>query len=92
MSSLKISGLYHPVRSQFGSLTMSLACYEVKVVDMVFLYHVSRLTGVTVSGLLFVCSMSMSSMVGLDSFRGEIVGEFSASLLLGLFTGVTGVF
>ena len=92
MSSSKISGLYHPVRSQFGSSTMSLACCEVNVVDMEVLYRVSRLTSVTVSGLLFVRSMSMGLVVGLDSFRGEIVGEVSASFLLGLFTRVTGVF
>ena len=92
MSSSKISGLYHPVRSQFGSSTISLACCEVKVVDMEGAYRVSRLTGVTVSGLSVVCSMSMGLVVGLDSFRGEIVGEFLASLLLGLLTWVKGAF
>lgn len=52
----------------------------------------ASLTGVTVSRLVFVLSMSMDSVTGLDSFSGDVDGEFSASLLLGLFTGVHGVF
>ena len=52
----------------------------------------ASLTGVTVSRVVFIPSMSIDSGTGLDSFRGEIDGECSASLLLGLFTGVNGVF
>ena len=37
-------------------------------------------------------STSMDSLTGLDSLSGDIDGECSASLLLGLFTGVYGVF
>ena len=42
--------------------------------------------GVMISEDGVFSSMSMASLSGFDSFRGETVGEFSASLLLGFFT------
>ena len=90
MSSSKISGLCHPVRSQLGSLTISLACCVVKVAGIAFSNLVLRVTGVTVSIEGFL-SMSMGTGMGLESFKGEVDGEFSASLLLGFFTGVRDV-
>ena len=92
MSSSKISGLSHPVRSQLGSLTISLACCVVKGADLGCSYCVSSLTGVTFSSELVVSSISIGSVTGLHSLRGDMEGECSASLLLGLFTGVNGVF
>ena len=90
MSSSKISGLSHPVRSQLGSFTISLACCVVKVVGMALSNHVSRLMGVTISMVVFG-SISMGTGMGLESFRGEIDGECSASLLLVFLTGVRDV-
>ncbi len=90
MNSSKISGLSHPVRSQLGSLTISLACCVVKVVGMAFSNHVSRETGVTVSMEVFG-SISMGTGMGLESFKGEVDGECSASLLLVFLTGVRDV-
>ncbi len=87
MSSSKISGLSHPVRSQLGSFTISLACCEVKVVGIAVSNLMSRVTGVTVSVGVFG-SISMGTGMGLESFRGEIDGECSACLLLVFLTGV----
>ena len=85
MSSSKISGLCHPVRSQLGSLTISLACCVVKVAGIAFSNLVLRVTGATVSIKGFL-SMSMGTGMGLESFKGDVDGDFSASLLLGFFT------
>ena len=82
MSSSKISGLCHPVRSQLGSLTISLACCVVNVAGIAFSNLVLR---VTIKGFL---SISMGTGMGLESLEGEVDVEFSASLLLGFFTGV----
>ena len=90
MSSSKISGLSHPVRSQLGSFTISLACCGVKVVGMAVSNRMSRVTGVTVSMGVFG-SISMGTGLGLESFKGEIDGEYSASLLLVFLTGVRDV-
>ena len=42
--------------------------------------------GVMVSEDGVLSSMSMASLIEFKSFRGEMVGEFSASLLLGFLT------
>ena len=76
----------HPARSQLGSLTIALACCAVSVVVVEISYRLSRLMGVMTSEVGLLSSMSIASLSGFDSFRGETVGEFSASLLLGFFT------
>ena len=42
--------------------------------------------GVMISEDGGLSSMSMASLIELNSFRGEMFGEFSASLLLGFLT------
>ena len=69
-----------------GSLTIALAFCAVSVDIVKVSYCLSRLMGVMTSEVGLLSSMSIASLSGFDSFRGETVGEFSASLLLGFFT------